>query len=77
MFKNIKTAKQVEQERLDGLSEQAKAKRDRLLAETDYMMMPDYPMDDREAMKAYRQALRDITKQDGFPEKAIFPDMPA
>ena len=74
MFKNIKTAKQVEQERLDGLSEQAKAKRDRLLAETDYMMMPDYPIKDKEAMKAYRQALRDITKQDGFPENIIWPE---
>ena len=36
----------------------AREKRDELLTETDYLLMPDYPLSDekREAVKAYRQA---------------------
>lgn len=42
--------------------------RDKLLADSDYLMMPDYPLDeaDRESWKAYRQQLRDITKQQAW-----------
>lgn len=53
-------------------------RRDNLLAETDYLIQPDYPISDadREAVKAYRQALRDITKQDGFPIDIVWPEKP-
>ena len=46
-----------------------RAKRNELIAETDYLMMEDYPITDecRAAFEAYRQALRDITSQDGAP----------
>ena len=46
-----------------------RAKRNELMAETDYLMMDDYPITDecRAAFEAYRQALRDITSQDGAP----------
>lgn len=38
--------------------------RNRLLAETDYMMMPDFPIskDKLKEIKRYRQALRDFPK---------------
>lgn len=41
-------------------------------------MMPDYPSDPNniEEMKAYRQSLRDIPKQEGFPSKFTWPDVP-
>lgn len=60
------------------LSTQARTERDRRLAETDWYMMPDYPSDlnNIEEMKAYRQALRDIPKQEGFPSKFTWPDVP-
>lgn len=63
---------------LEILAENARSERDRRLAETDYYMMPDYPSDPNniEKMKAYRQALRDITKQGGFPSKFTWPDVP-
>lgn len=63
---------------LEILAENARSERDRRLAETDYYMMPDYPSDPNniEKMKAYRQALRDITKQEGFPSKFTWPDVP-
>ena len=52
--------------------------RDKRISATDYILMPDYPIsdDDREAVKAYRQALRDITKQDGFPIDIVWPEKP-
>lgn len=78
MFKNIKTAEQVEQERLDGLADQIRNQRNTLIAETDYLIMPDYPMskDKKDAVRAYRKELRDISKQKGFPENVDFPEKP-
>lgn len=63
---------------LEILAENARSERDRRIAETDYYMMPDYPSDPNniEEMKVYRQALRDITKQEGFPSKFTWPDVP-
>lgn len=44
-------------------------KRNFLLYETDYLMLPDVQIseEDKKEVIAYRQALRDITKQSGFP----------
>ena len=55
-----------------------RARRDRLLAETDYLAMPDYPLSGgrRAAVFAYRQALRDVTKQPGFPRSVAWPKQP-
>lgn len=61
------------------LAEQARAKRDRLLKQSDYYVMPDYPStaDGLEVVKAYRQTLRDITKQTSFPFEVIYPEKPS
>lgn len=55
-------------------SEEAKAERireerDRRIAETDYLVATDYPLaaDKMKSLKAYRQALRDLPQQEGFP----------
>jgi len=55
-----------------------RAQRDRLLAETDYLLMPDYPIEGEalDALAVYRQALRDITKQETFPQSVIWPVLP-
>ena len=49
--------------------------RDAMLSETDYLMMPDYPMSElaRENLKVYRQALRDVPEQPGFPNSVVWP----
>ena len=49
--------------------------RDALISATDYMMMPDYPMSeaDRDALRAYRQALRDVPEQPDFPNSVVWP----
>ncbi len=46
-----------------------RTERDKRIADTDYMAMPDYPLFDakREAVLAYRQALSDLPSQEGAP----------
>ena len=60
------------------LAASARQKRDRLIAVTDYLVTPDYPIEpDRLAkVKTYRQALRDIPDQAGFPLPITWPEKP-
>ena len=60
-------------------ADEARAQRDKLLAETDWTQVLDAPIDaeTREAYRAYRQALRDIPEQDGFPETITWPELPS
>lgn len=53
-----------------------RAKRKGLLTECDWTQTLDAPVD-REAWSAYRQQLRDITEQGGFPWEVEWPSMPA
>lgn len=57
---------------------EAREKRNQLIAETDYLAMPDYPLDDEKkaAVFAYRQALRDVPEQAGFPRQIDWPVKP-
>lgn len=59
------------------LAASIRAERDRRITATDYLVMPDYPLDtDKlEEIKVYRQALRDLPQQPGFPWNG--PDDPA
>ena len=60
-------------------AEEARAKRDKLLADTDWTQVLDAPIDatTREAYRVYRQALRDIPEQEGFPSTIIWPKLPS
>lgn len=58
-------------------AEQIRLKRNALLLETDKYALADYPNGEiKEKYKIYRQALRDLTKQDGFPNNIVFPEVP-
>lgn len=61
------------------LADRIRIERDEKLEETDFFVMPDYPSDpkDLEEVKTYRQALRDITKQSGFPKEVTWPELPS
>lgn len=52
--------------------------RNKLLSNTDHLIQSDYPISDekKQEIKVYRQALRDIPQQDGFPDNIIWPDKP-
>ena len=53
-----------------------KYKRNQLLVESDWTQVEDSPVN-KESWKVYRQALRDITFQDGYPFEVIWPSAPA
>lgn len=73
-----KTKEQIEQERLERLTKEIRRNRNRLLEKTDKYMLEDYPIskDLKEQMKVFRQSLRDLTKQEGFPLKIEWPIPP-
>lgn len=55
---------------------QVKAKRNQLLAASDWTQLPDVPLATKEAWATYRQALRDITDQPGYPLEVVWPVAP-
>ncbi|MEO3879257.1 tail fiber assembly protein [Rheinheimera fenheensis] len=70
----LKTVTQLEAERLESLAASARAERDKRLAKTDFYMLQDAPAAPA-GVAEYRQALRDITAQPGFPEQVNWPQL--
>ncbi|WP_315383460.1 tail fiber assembly protein [Microvirgula aerodenitrificans] len=62
----------------DALADAARARRDALITATDYLLMPDYPISAGQLaeVRAYRQALRDVPLQTGFPQTIDWPTPP-
>ena len=63
----------------DQWADTVRRKRDSMISGTDYYILPDYPStpDGIEAVKQYRQDLRDITLQSGFPRNVQWPSLPS
>jgi hypothetical protein len=57
------------------LPEIVRTKRNGLLKDCDWTQVSDAPVD-KQAWTTYRQALRDITEQAGFPTDVIWPVKP-
>ena len=57
------------------LLERMRLRRDALLVESDWAMIPDTPTD-KAAYATYRQELRDIPEQSGYPFNVVFPVAP-
>jgi hypothetical protein len=64
--------------RIANLPTEVRRMRDRLLLESDWTDLPHAPLSEgkRTAWQAYRQALRDVTEQAGFPEDVVWPVKP-
>ena len=69
-----KTPEEVQQYD-DSMSQSIRSQRNALLSESDWTQVPDAPVD-QAAWKTYRQALRDITSQQGFPHEVTWPTKP-
>lgn len=69
---------EVTVEEVPETADEIRARRDRLLAATDWAVLPDSPLDAQslEAVKTYRQALRDVPQQEHFPGAITWPRMP-
>jgi hypothetical protein len=69
-----------DEELAEQLAAEVRAERNRLLAESDWTQMPDAraAMGEVKAAEwdAYRQALRDVPEQEGFPENVVWPTKP-
>ena len=63
------------QQRNDAQADAVRGERNRKLAASDWTQVADAPVD-RTAWAAYRQALRDITAQPGFPMTVDWPVAP-
>ena len=62
----------------DALADAARTHRDALITATDYLLMPDYPISAAQLaeVRTYRQALRDVPLQAGFPQTIDWPAPP-
>lgn len=60
----------------EALVRDARAERGRRLAACDWTQLPDVPAGTAQAWATYRQALRDITEQPGFPTTITWPEEP-
>jgi hypothetical protein len=63
------------QAKSDSQAAQVRKQRDDLLAACDWTQLSDTPVD-KQAWATYRQALRDISTQTGFPWEVVFPNDP-
>ena len=57
------------------LATQARTHRDAMLTASDWTQVADAPVD-QVAWAIYRQALRDVPNQSGFPENIVWPTRP-
>lgn len=60
------------------LAEEARALRNSLIAQSDWTVLADAPLSaaQKTAWAAYRQSLRDVTAQAGFPVDVVWPVKP-
>lgn len=68
----------IEEIKVYKLASRIRQERAILLQATDFTQLEDAPISavQKQAYKEYRQALRDITLQEGFPESVVFPEKP-
>ncbi len=70
----LKTAEDLELEKVNSLTESIRVERDKLLRESDKYILPDFPNKPKDITQ-YRQALRDVTAQDSFPFSVVWPTL--
>ena len=64
-----------EANQLELYAEQMRKERNKLLSDSDWTQVSDAPVD-HQAWADYRQALRDVPQQDGFPSEVEWPTPP-
>ena len=63
-------------DRIQRMTREFRHMRNQLLAETDWSQMADTPQAIKDKYVAYRQALRDVPQQAGFPDNIVWPTKP-
>lgn len=62
-------------ERTESMADGVRGGRDDLLVKSDWTQVADAPVD-QAAWATYRQALRDMPQQEGFPQTVVWPTQP-
>lgn len=57
------------------VAEEVRSRRSALLAQCDWTQLADAPVD-QTSWSVYRQALRDMPQQEGFPHSVVWPTKP-
>ena len=70
-----KSASEIEAKRLEELTRDVRFSRNAELKKTDWTQISDAPVD-QTAWATYRQALRDLPDQEGFPDNVVWPTKP-
>ena len=65
----------MEQDKIDRMEIEVRQRRTMLLAKTDWTQLSDASAD-KSAWAVYRQDLRDVPNQEGFPEDISWPNQP-
>ena len=75
---NLFEIKAVPEPTLEERSERVRNERDAKLKETDVYLLSDYPISETERTQVvqYRQQLRDLPMQTGFPDEIVWPENP-
>lgn len=71
----VRASEEEIQQRLSELASNIRSQRDLLLKECDWTQLPDVPVN-IPAWSNYRQNLRDIPIQSGFPQNVVWPEKP-
>ena len=80
-FKNIKTAEDLERERIELEVTRVRSLRDSKLKELDNLVMNplrwmEFTQLEKESLSKYRHSLLDLTKQNDFPFDVEWPESP-
>ena len=72
-----RTNEEIDSDRIPILEAQIRAQRNKLLLETDWTQIQDNQLSqsERESWATYRQQLRDIPEQAGFPKSVEWPEL--
>jgi len=65
----------MDQDKTNRIEIEVRQRRTMLLAKTDWTQLSDATVD-KSAWATYRQALRDIPQQAGFPSNVVWPEQP-
>jgi hypothetical protein len=60
----------------EDIADRVRGERNMRLLTSDWTQLPDVPVETKEQWAIYRQALRDVTNQPGFPHDVVWPVAP-
>lgn len=70
----FRSAAEIQQLELESKEDEVRLERNKRISDTDWMMLSDAPTN-KTAVEEYRQLLRDVPQQPGFPLDVVWPEL--